>query len=414
MAETPTYTRDQVLNIIEDTAKTYDIPKDDFMRFAYIETGGRFDPEVSRGPHGAKGLFQFVPSTAAAYGISGRELDPKVNADAAARLYDDNRQSVVNSSVKDQLPYLSGQAQPNGMDMYLAHQQGAAGYHSVQEAIATGNFSRTDTRDNILNNVSPSDIEKLTGKKYDDFSKMSDRDMATTFTHYWEAKYDRIAIPEKDIKPLAESPHASVIPTANSKEHLLKEGAHGQEVHDLQANLAALGYSVKPDGDFGIITRHAVERFQHTHNLTVDGVVGPTTQNAIQDSLKLQKQLDQGPVLDDPRNPASANHALFNNMKELFPGTSDDRLLQFTAACHARGINDQNLDKVFYNEDKGVVLFSSRGLLSETTVIDVKQAPPQAEQSVQQIQQHGQQQVLNQAQSQAQQAQANQQQAPTQ
>jgi hypothetical protein len=298
--------------------------------------------------------------------------------------------------------------------MYLAHQQGAAGYHSVQEAIATGSFSRTDTRDNILNNVSPSDIEKLTGKKYDDFSKMSDRDMATTFTHYWEAKYDRIAIPEKDIKPLVESPHASVIPTAGSKEHLLKEGAHGQEVRDLQTNLAALGYSVKPDGDFGIATRHAVESFQHAHNLTVDGVVGPATQNAIQDSLKLQKQLDQGPVLDDPRNPASANHALFNNMKELFPGTSDDRLLQFTAACHARGINDQNLDKVFYNEDKGVVLFSSRGLLSETTVIDVKQAPPQAEQSVQQIQQHGQQQALNQTQSQAQQAQANQQQAPTQ
>jgi hypothetical protein len=112
----------------------------------------------------------------------------------------------------------------------------------------------------------------------------------------------------------------------------------------------------------------------------------------------------------DPRNPASPDHGLFNAMKEYFPGTSDDRLLQFTAACHERGINEKNLQTVFYNDQKGVVLFSSRGLLSETTVIDVKPAPPPAEQSIQQIQHHDQQQALNQAQYQTQQAQINQQQ----
>jgi peptidoglycan hydrolase-like protein with peptidoglycan-binding domain len=199
------YSRAEVLDIIEREARERNIPRDDFMRFAYIETGGTFNEQASRGERGAKGLFQFVPDTAQAYGIRGQELDAVANTDAAARLYLDNRQILVNRHERDGRPYLSGKAEPDGLDMYMAHQQGGAGYRSIQTAIATGQFSRDDTRSNILNNVSSRDFEAVTGKKYADFRTMSDRDMATTFTQYWDTKFDRVRIPEKGIEPTTDA-----------------------------------------------------------------------------------------------------------------------------------------------------------------------------------------------------------------
>ena len=196
------YSRREVLDIIENEARERNIPRNDFMRFAYIETGGTFNEQASRGAAGAKGLFQFVPGTADAYGIRGRELDAVANTDAAARLYLDNRQVLLNRHERDGRPYLSGKPEPDGLDMYMAHQQGGAGYRSIQTAIATGSFGRDDTRANILNNVSSRDLEAVVGTKYADFRKMSDRDMATTFTQYWDQKFDRVRIPEKGIEPV--------------------------------------------------------------------------------------------------------------------------------------------------------------------------------------------------------------------
>ena len=198
------YSRQAVLDIIESEARERNIPRDDFMRFAYIETGGTFNERASRGAAGAKGLFQFVPDTADTYGIRGRELDAVANTDAAARLYLDNRQTLVNRHERDGRPYLSGKAEPDGLDMYMAHQQGGAGYRSIQTAIATSHFGREDTRTNILNNVSSRDFETVTGTRHADFRNMSDRDMATTFTQYWDQKFDRVRIPEKGIEPVTE------------------------------------------------------------------------------------------------------------------------------------------------------------------------------------------------------------------
>jgi len=203
------YSRQEVLDIIESEARQRNIPRDDFMRFAYIETGGTFNEQASRGAAGAKGLFQFVPDTADAYGIRGRELDAVANTDAAARLYLDNRQTLVNRHERDGRPYLSGKAEPDGLDMYMTHQQGGAGYRSIQTAIATGHFGRDDTRANILNNVSSRDFETVTGTGYADFRNMSDRDMATTFTQYWDQKFDRVRIPEKGIEPVTEARQTS-------------------------------------------------------------------------------------------------------------------------------------------------------------------------------------------------------------
>lgn len=196
------YTRKEVLDIIEKEASERGIPRDHFFRFASIETGGSFNEKANRGEDGAKGLFQFVPLTARLYGISGRELDPVVNTDAAARLYLDNRQVLISRHAKDERPYLSNASQPDGLDMYIAHQQGAGGYRSIQNAIATGKFSRDETRSNILNNIGSKDYEALTGHKYADLAKLSDRDLARSYTTYWDRKFDNVHIPEKGILPV--------------------------------------------------------------------------------------------------------------------------------------------------------------------------------------------------------------------
>mgnify|MGYP002783783654 CR=1 FL=1 len=233
------YSKTEILDIIEKEAKERGIPRDDFLRFAYIETGGRFDETASRGPNGAKGLFQFVPGTARAYGIAGRELDPVANTDAAAQLYLDNRQALVNRHARDGRPYLSGSAQPDGLDMYLAHQQGAAGYRSIQTAIATGEFGRDDTRRNILNNISSRDFEKVTGRRYESLASMSDRDLATSFTTYWDRKFDRIQIPEKNIGPVTQAnapaqttPAQTQTPAQN---RIAQETGKGIELNDAHA-----------------------------------------------------------------------------------------------------------------------------------------------------------------------------------
>lgn len=94
----------------------------------------------------------------------------------------------------------------------------------------------------------------------------------------------------------------------------LEQGSHGPAVTILQTNLARLGYGqdrsqpLKADGDFGIQTRHAVERFQHDHHLAVDGKAGPLTQQVMHSALQSQARQDAFHHLDDPRNP---DHALY-------------------------------------------------------------------------------------------------------
>ncbi|MGO1069113.1 XVIPCD domain-containing protein [Lysobacter sp. CA199] len=200
------YSKKEVLDIVEKEARERGIPRDDFLRFAYIETGGGFDENAAhrnkRGEVTAAGLFQFVPDTARAYGIRGKEFDPVANTDAAARLYLHNREILVTRHERDDRPYLSGKPQPDGLDMYLAHQQGAGGYRSIQMAIQTGHFSDPDTRKNFRSNISADDCEKILGVTKKEFMALPDREIATKFVQYWDTKYDRIAIPEKNIQPL--------------------------------------------------------------------------------------------------------------------------------------------------------------------------------------------------------------------
>ena len=70
-------------------------------------------------------MFQFIPSTARAYGLSDPS-DFRASADAAARLARDNARTLRSFLGRD----------PTPQELYLAHQQGAGG--------ARGLLSRPD------------------------------------------------------------------------------------------------------------------------------------------------------------------------------------------------------------------------------------------------------------------------------
>ena len=69
----------------------------------------------------------------------------------------------------------------------------------------------------------------------------------------------------------------------------VRKGSKGIDVTDLQTYLYKLGYDIGPDGidgDFGRNTEKAVREFQRDHLLTVDGVCGPMTWDALEKAVQ--------------------------------------------------------------------------------------------------------------------------------
>jgi peptidoglycan hydrolase-like protein with peptidoglycan-binding domain len=71
------------------------------------------------------------------------------------------------------------------------------------------------------------------------------------------------------------------VPTTLPEGVVLRRGARGAEVRQVQEALVALGYSTTIDGRFGPATAEVVKSFQTSSGLTDDGVVGPATLSAL-------------------------------------------------------------------------------------------------------------------------------------
>ncbi|MGF6492874.1 peptidoglycan hydrolase-like protein with peptidoglycan-binding domain [Luteibacter sp. 621] len=101
----------------------------------------------------------------------------------------------------------------------------------------------------------------------------------------------------------------------------LKQGAHGDRVHDMQAELIALGYakqlgSTVADGKFGQHTEDAVKAFQRDHHLKEDGIVGKNTLNAMHEAVKAESQKHQAEAAHKAASladPAHAGHPVFRD-----------------------------------------------------------------------------------------------------
>ncbi len=61
----------------------------------------------------------------------------------------------------------------------------------------------------------------------------------------------------------------------------MKLGDKGLAVQNVQKALIACGFEVDVDGVYGPITEAAVRRFQKSRGLTIDGIAGPATLNAL-------------------------------------------------------------------------------------------------------------------------------------
>lgn len=81
----------------------------------------------------------------------------------------------------------------------------------------------------------------------------------------------------------------SISGAIDPKQVILKLGAHGAYVEDLQRNLGDLGYTTIVDGRFGQVTDRAVRKFQTDNGLVVDGIAGNRTQIVIGEALKAKE-----------------------------------------------------------------------------------------------------------------------------
>lgn len=97
------------------------------------------------------------------------------------------------------------------------------------------------------------------------------------------AGYVQLTREEAATTPTAEPVGGNVMvvtpdPNAPTAEPVLKNGAQGDDVTNLQSRLKTLGYySGEIDGQFGNATREAVMLFQYQNGLDTDGVVGSET-----------------------------------------------------------------------------------------------------------------------------------------
>lgn len=97
--------------------------------------------------------------------------------------------------------------------------------------------------------------------------------------------------------PASQAPASDALQAHVAGGDMLRRGAEGTEVNQLQTLLNQSGANLAVDGDFGPRTQAAVRDFQSANNLTVDGVVGPQTMEA----LLGQTNGTQGPATTQPR-----------------------------------------------------------------------------------------------------------------
>lgn len=109
-------TRQELEALITREATAAGLNPADFIRMAEIESS--FNPNAGAKTSSAKGLFQFIDSTAKRYGLQD-VYDPVESTRAAIRLAKDNIKATGAST---------------GADMYMAHQWGADGYNKMRKA----------------------------------------------------------------------------------------------------------------------------------------------------------------------------------------------------------------------------------------------------------------------------------------
>lgn len=154
-------------------------------------------------------------------------------------------------------------------------------------------------------------------------------------------------------------------PASHGDAHVHRQGDKGESVGRLQSDLASLGMTardgstIRADQDFGSRTKEAVEAFQQSHGLHVDGVAGKDTLAAIE-AAKTHAQAEaqqKAPSLLDTHHPA---HGMYEQTYQCVarldaeqgrqPGPHTQAFAgSLTAAATAAGFN--RVDHVVLNDE---------------------------------------------------------------
>lgn len=214
------------------------------LAIARVESG--FNPDAAAGATSASGVGQFIDSTGRSYGLSNHnrfELDAQ--AGALVRHFIDNRDLANRRGLGEEYIYK---------------------YHHDGPSKDYGGLKISNEK--VMPYVDRYEVfvQKQLGmeQRPAEHDVQSDRDIGKT--------------------PQVERQRAE---TYSNSSVLLRQGAEGVGVQELQAQLAALGYTGKNnqaltvDGQFGPQTEHAVREFQRAHGLKEDGIAGPQTMSAL-------------------------------------------------------------------------------------------------------------------------------------
>lgn len=208
------------------------------------------------------------------------------------------------------------------------------------------------------------------------------------------------------------STSASLGDAPRKHDGILREGAHGSNVKELQERLNALGvtdaqgHRLEPDSRFGQHTREAVETYQRAHGLEPDGEVGPKTLESMRARTKASPGLD---------SPDHAANPVFNGatdatkrLDERHGRASDEQSQRIAGAATVAAMRSglDRIDHIVMNEDgsKGYAVQGDlNSPLKKVAEFDVNKAlaTPLEQSSEAALQAQGQ----NQAQAQAQQRQ---------
>ncbi|SFR90178.1 Peptidase family M23 [Dyella sp. OK004] len=156
---------------------------------------------------------------------------------------------------------------------------------------------------------------------------------------------------------------------------VVRHGSQGETVRALQRELAELGYEgrdgkpLKDDAHFGPDTRHAVEAFQRTNGLKIDGLAGPQTLEKLSETLRQRHaQMGPAPLLNDSAHP---DHAMYrqaldgvHKLDAQHGRTPDMRSEQLAAALTVSAKQEglSRIDLVVLGTN-GEHVFAAQGLL---------------------------------------------------
>ena len=146
-------TKVDIMELIIEESKESGIDPEFLLTMANIESA--FNPNARNKYSGAAGLYQFVPSTARAYGLKN-PYDPKQAIRSVIKFTEANAAILARSGIP-----------VNGANLYLAHQQGAGGAVALYRSAARGTpLDRT-----IRRNIDANGGRGLSAKQFIDLWK---------------------------------------------------------------------------------------------------------------------------------------------------------------------------------------------------------------------------------------------------